>query len=117
MARSYGRFVPSKQKGWSPKWFDMFRDCGFEDLYRSDYAFLSAIAHGSYEEQALRYSVSPVPMHDHRKMPYLLIYASRYLTFIGKHWNGRFNLIDTDELEDLRVRLDVWKRPQRRRNA
>ena len=119
VARSYGRFVPSKQKHWGPKWFDMFRDCEFEDLYREDYAFLSAIAHGSYEEQALRYSRSRVPMHDHHKMRILVIYASRYLAFIGKHWNDRFNLIDTDELEDLLVRLDgdVWERPQRRRNA
>ena len=108
--KSYGHLVPSTQKRWGPNWRNMFADCGIEDLYLSDYAFLSATAHGSYEGQTFRYSMSPIPMQDHRFLPHLLIYSSRYLASIGEHWNDCFDVIDTDELEALRIDLIAWNR-------
>ena len=88
----------------------MFEDCGIEDLYQSDYSFLSSTAHGSYEGQTYRYSTSPIPMQDRHFLPLFLIYSSRYLAVIGEHWNDCFTLIDTDELEALRNDLTAWRR-------
>ena len=108
--RSHGNLVHSKGKRWGPNWREMFEDCGHLGLYLSDYAFLSATAHGSFEGQTFRYSMSPIPMQDRRFLPHLLMYSSRYLTMIGKHWNDCFAVIDTDELEALAIQLTAWKR-------
>ena len=108
LARLYGRFVPSSQKRWGPNWYEMFEDCGIVDLYRSDYSFLSQIAHGSSEEQVVRYSMEAVAMRDHRYVPVLVVYASKYLAVLGEMWNSQFSLIDDTDIEYLRKDLLAW---------
>lgn len=39
IARRYDQFVSDKARQWGPKWFDMFKEIGAEDLYRKDYSF------------------------------------------------------------------------------
>lgn len=113
-AHSFGRFVPAKAKRWGPDFRRMFRECGAEDLYVSDYNFLSGIAHGSPEEQILRFSEAQVRAHDDRHVSALLIYGSKYLAIVGEHWNGVFGIVSANDIDALRDRLVGWRRDKRR---
>jgi hypothetical protein len=87
----------------------MFRECGSEDLYDSDYAFLSGIAHGSPEEQVFRFSMPTIRAHDDRHVSTLLVYASKYYAVAGEIWNNHFSILDHDRVEALRLRLVAWR--------
>ncbi len=115
-ARRFGRFVPKKAKRWGPDWRTMFRECHAEDLYLSDYSFLSGIAHGSPEEQILRFSAPQIRAHDDRHVSAVLVYGSKYLAIVGEHWNGLFGVIPAGTVDTLRNQLVAWK-PTRRRGG
>ena len=108
-ARRFGRFVHRKAKRWGPDWRTMFRECQAEDLYLSDYAFLSGIAHGSPEEQILRFSEPQIRAHDDRHVSVLLLYGSKYMAVVGEHWNSIFGIVPASEIDALRSRLVGWK--------
>jgi Family of unknown function (DUF5677) len=112
-ARRYGRFVGRKAKRWGPDWRTMFRECQAEDLYDSDYAFLSGVAHGSPEEQIVRFSLNQIRAHDDRHVSHLLIYGSKYLAVVGEHWNGLFGIVVQHEIDDLRASLVNWRGTKR----
>lgn len=109
IGRSYGRFVPRRSKRWGPNWRAMFKECGSEDLYDTDYAFLSGIAHGSPEEQVFRFSMETIRVHDDRHVSPLLVYSSRYFAALGEVWNGHFDIITREDIEALRDRLVNWR--------
>jgi hypothetical protein len=108
-ARRFGRFVRAKAKRWGPDWRTMFRECNAEDLYDSDYAFLSEIAHGSPAEQILRFSAEQIRAHDDRHVSTLLVYGSKYLAVAGEHWNTLFAIVPTATVTSLRDRLVAWR--------
>jgi len=108
-ARRFGRFVGRKAKRWGPDWRTMFKECQAEDLYHSDYAFLSGVAHGSPEEQILRFSSNRIRAHDDRHVSHLLIYGSKYMAVVGEHWNALFGIVAPQTIDDLRALLVNWK--------
>lgn len=109
ITRRYDKMIPTRATKWGPNWFEMFRECSAEELYRTDYAFLSSVAHGSSEEQICRYSMSVIAMRDHRHVPYLVVYSSKYFATIGEIWNQHFKLVDPLDIEALRERLVRWR--------
>lgn len=115
--RRFGRLVPEKAKRWGPNMRTMFRECHAEDLYLTDYSFLSEIAHGSPEEQILRFSASQIRAHDHQHVSPLLVYGSKYLAIVGEHWNGVFGILPASDVDALRDKLAAWRRPGRHRRV
>jgi len=108
-ARSYGRFVRRGAKRWGPDWRTMFKECHAEDLYDSDYEFLSNAAHGASAEQVIRFSSFPLTAHQDRHVSVLLVYSSRYLAILGEHWNELFNIVPQTVVDQLRANLVAWR--------
>jgi hypothetical protein len=108
-ARSYGRFVSAKAKTWGPNWKDMFEETGNLRTYTSDYAFLSAIAHGRPDEQILAFSGPTIRVTPHHHVSGLLIYASRYYLGLGMLWSSFHNLLPEPAVEALSRKLRAWR--------
>jgi len=109
-ARRYGRFVPLRAKRWGPDFRTMFREVGSEDLYLTDYAFLSSMAHGAADSQVFQYSVRRVRIHRHDFVPILLVYSSRYYMVIAEQWNRVFGMLSDDTFTRLTKRVTEWRR-------
>lgn len=101
IARKYARFVPRKARSWGPNWREMFREIGAEPTYKADYGFLSAIAHGSPDNQVFVFSQSRIRLHSHRFVSILLGYATKYCLMTTEQWNNRFKIIAPKELATL----------------
>jgi len=108
-ARSYGRFVRAKAKTWGPNWKEMFEQTGHLSTYTSDYAFLSAIAHGRPDEQIIAFSGPTIRVTPHHHVSGLLIFASRYYLGLGMLWSSVHQLLPDAAAEDLLRRLREWK--------
>ncbi len=108
-ARRYGRFVPRTAKRWGPDFRSMFKEVGREDLYLTDYAFLSSMAHGAADSQVFQYSVRRIRIHRHDFAPVVLVYSSRYYMVIAEQWNRLFALIANDTFGRLTKRVATWR--------
>jgi hypothetical protein len=108
-ARKYGRFVRKKAKFWGPNWKDMFIAIGSEKLYNTDYALLSAVAHGSPDEQVLTFSATTVKVHAHHHVSTLLVFASKYYLTVVEQWNRQFNLVEPANLDRMIQTVVKWR--------
>jgi len=117
IAVRYGRFVRSKAKRWGPDFRTMFIECGVEQLYTTDYAFLSSVAHGAPETHIMRFSEQSVRAHDDRHVSTILVYGTKYLAIVGEHWNDIFRIVASAEVDALRTSLVNWQRPGQVRRA
>jgi hypothetical protein len=109
IARSYGRFVPQRARSWGPNWRDMFEQTGNLANYTSDYAFLSAIAHGRPDEQIIAFAASKVKITPHHHVSGLLIFASRYYLGLGILWHLHHHQLDERKAGELLEDLSSWK--------
>ncbi len=109
IGRGYGRHVRRGAVRWGPRFITMFEEVGSGDLYRSDYAFLSAIAHGSADSQVFDFSADAVRIHRHDFVPVLLIYSSRYYLVTAQQWQREFGIVDAAELERLSGEVLRWQ--------
>ena len=101
IARKYARFVTRKARSWGPNWREMFREIGAEPTYIADYRFLSAIAHGSPDNQVFVFSQARIRLHSHQFVSILLAYATKYCVITAEQWNNRFGIIAPKEFATL----------------
>lgn len=109
IARGNGRFVKPNARRWGPDFRTMFRAIGADDLYVSDYSFLSSIAHGSADHQVFQYSASTIRVHSDQFAPILLVYSSRYYMAAAEAWNHLFGILDTAQLATLTKQALEWQ--------
>jgi hypothetical protein len=87
----------------------MFKAAGLERLYNTDYKLLSAIAHGSPDEQVFTFSQNPIQVHSHHHASILLVFASRYYLTIAEQWNGEYGPLEAATLETLIQKVVTWE--------
>lgn len=109
IARGNGRFVKPKAMRWGPNFRTMFQAIGADDLYVSDYSFLSSIAHGSADYQVFQYSASTIRVHSDQFAPILLVYSSRYYVAAVEAWNHLFGILDPAQLATLTEQALEWQ--------
>ena len=109
IARGNGRFVKPKAIRWGPDFRTMFKAIGVDDLYVSDYSFLSSIAHGSPDQQVFQYSASTIRVHSDQFAPILLVYSSRYYLAAAEAWNHLFGILDTAQFATLMRLVSEWQ--------
>ena len=105
IARKYARFVSRKARSWGPNWRDMFREIGADATYKADYSFLSAIAHGSPDNQVFVFSQSRIRIHSDQFVSIVLRYATKYCLMAAEQWNNRFHIIDPKDFARLVKRV------------
>ena len=109
IGRGYGRRIPQKAKRWGPSFFTMFEAIGSEALYRSDYALLSSIAHGSADDQVMQFSGRQLAIQGHDVAPILLVYSSRYYLATAEVWRQCFGILSDETFGGLSKRVLEWE--------
>ena len=109
IAQRHGRSLPANARRWGPNWFDMFKEIGAEELYRSDYSLLSSIAHGSPDNLIWVFSQGTVRVHDDHFVPVFLIYSTRYFLAVIEQWNRRYKSLSQAEVNKWIRRATDWK--------
>jgi hypothetical protein len=109
-ARRYGRYIRRRARRWGPDFREMFTQVGSEELYLTDYAFLSSMAHGAADSQVFQYSVERIRIHRHDFVPVVLIYSSRYYLAIAEQWNRAYSLLPDGEFARLTSGVVKWRR-------
>jgi hypothetical protein len=90
-----------------PQFRQMFEAAGQLKTYDTDYAFLSAIAHGSPDNQILQYSARPVRLNQDAFVPVLLLYGTRYYVALFGIWNSEFHVCPKARVDTLIELVDV----------
>lgn len=106
LGRGYGRYVAQGARRWGPSFFEMFQELGQEELYRSDYSFLSGLAHGTSDHQVFQFATVPIRIHRDDHASVLLRYSTRYYLALGFAWNKSFAILDEGEIDELLQGLD-----------
>lgn len=109
IGRGYGRFVRNGATRWGPNFRSMFTAIGSEDLYLTDYALLSSIAHGAEDSQVFQFSSTRVRLHTHQFVPILLVYGSRYYLVTATQWIQLFGLVDDTTFRALTKKVLEWR--------
>ena len=109
LGKGYGRWVQKGAKRWGPSFFDMFKEIGREDLYRTDYALLSSIAHGANDHQVFQFSEQSIRLHSREFVPILLVYSTRYFLATTGPWADLFGVLDDDDQERLTSLVLEWE--------
>jgi hypothetical protein len=80
---------------------DLARELGWEDTYNQDYRFLSQMAHCTSQGILLHRVGNVVEIRTDILVREILVFGTRYMLNVAKHWNDAFGLMELAKLTEL----------------
>jgi hypothetical protein len=82
---------------------DLAKELGWLDTYEHDYRFLSQIAHCTAQGILMDRVGNTLEIRTDMLVREILVFGTRYMISVAKHWNDVFGLIEATHLAELAV--------------
>lgn len=80
---------------------DLASQLGWLDTYEQDYRFLSQMAHCTAQGVLLERVGNTLEIRTDMLVREILVFGTRYMISVAKHWNDVFGLMEPDQLAEL----------------